>query len=188
MKKECTILYVCLSFCIFEVDLISTGRFRGMRRFKLFLCAVFCALSLSGQNTLIVHQKNRESISFGFDEKPVVTFTDTELIVKTTANELQFPFDNLYRFTFDVAGTGVDGIKDDLRSRISLDKYNVSINGAKPGLVVKIVSSDGKVIKEYETDADGNLAFSIEELSAGIYVISSESLNCRILKNRISDS
>ena len=72
-----------------------------MRRLSLCLLGALLVCSIFAQNTLTVHQKNGEQFSFGFEDKPVVTFTDTELIVTSTKTELRYELANVNKFTFD---------------------------------------------------------------------------------------
>jgi hypothetical protein len=138
---------------------------------------------MAAQNTLNVHQKDGQIISFGFEEKPVVTFTDNELVVTSTKAEARYQLATVAKFTFDVEGTAVEGIKDDVRTAaISLDEYVVSLTGAKPEITVRLIASDGKVLQSYKTDRNGYVQFSIADLPEGTYIISSESLNVKILK------
>lgn len=150
----------------------------------LFLLTLFSAiLPMAAQNTLNVHQKDGQIISFGFEEKPVVTFTDNELVVTSTKAEARYQLATVAKFTFDVEGTAVEGIKDDVRTAaISLDEYVVFLTGAKPEITVRLIASDGKVLQSYKTDRNGYVQFSIADLPEGTYIISSESLNVKILK------
>lgn len=150
----------------------------------LFLLVLFSAiLPLAAQNTLNVFEKDGQIFSFGFEEKPVVTFTDNELVVTSAGAEARFQLADIAKFTFDDEGTAVEDIKDDVRkAAISLDEYIVSLTGAKPEIVVRLIASDGKLLQSYKTDKNGFLQFSIAELPEGTYIISSESLNVKILK------
>ena len=154
-----------------------------MRRFLSLLGAVLLAAPVFGQNTLTIHQKDGQQFSFGFDEKPVISFTDTELVLKTTGTELQYALASLAKFTFADAATGVDAVKEDLNGPIfTLQNYAVSITGSKSGINVKVISNDGKPVASYKTDEDGNVSFSISELPSGIYIINSENLTFKVLK------
>lgn len=140
-------------------------------------------LPMTAQNTLNVHQKDGQTFSFGFDEKPVITFTDNELVLTSSGTEAWFQLVEIAKFTFDDEGTAVKGIKDDTsNAAISLDEYSISLTGAKPETEVRLIASDGKVLKSYKTDRSGSAQFSIAELPAGTYIISSESLDVKIQK------
>ena len=107
---------------------------------KIFAIAVlaFSVMSgLSAQNTLTIHQKDGQQFSYGFGEKPVVTFTDNDLIV-TTANEnvkLTLALTSVEKFTFDSNETAVNDIKDNAqKASISLDEYSVYIANVKENI------------------------------------------------------
>jgi len=143
----------------------------------LLLCPVF------GQNTLTVHQKNGEQLSFGFEDKPVVKFTDNELVVTTAKTEFRYELVKLAKFTFDGVENAVTGIKADAPdASITLDEYTVSICGSEPDATIRLVSSDGKLLESYKTDDEGSVTFSIAQLPQGTYIIVSESITCKILK------
>ena len=152
------------------------------------LTILSCVLMLTsliafGQNTLTVHQKNGEQFSFGFEDKPVVTFIETELVVKSTKTELRYELAKVSRFTFDGKESAVEGIKEDtMKASITLDEYTVSITGAKAGDTVRLIASDGRQLYSCKTDEEGSVTFSIAELPEGAYIISSESLTVKILK------
>ena len=141
------------------------------------------SLTAFGQNTLTVHQKNGEQFSFGFEDKPVVTFTETELVVKSTKTELRYELAKVSRFTFDDKESAVEGLKEDAtKANITLDEYTVNITGAKAGDTVRLIASDGRQLHSCKTDEQGSVTFSIAELPEGTYIISSGSLTVKILK------
>lgn len=152
------------------------------RIFFIFLIAIM-AIPAIAQNTLTVHQKDGQQFSYGFEEKPVVTFTDNALVIKSTKVEVQYELAKVAKFTFDDVEDAVIGIKaDDAKASISLDEYTVCITGAKADITVRLLASDGKQLQSYKTNQDGSVTFSIAELPEGTYIISSESLTVKILK------
>lgn len=154
-----------------------------MRRLSLCLLGALLVCPVFAQNTLTVHQKNGEQFSFGFEDKPVVTFTDTELIVTSTKTELRYELANVNKFTFDDVEDAVINIKSDAsKASITLDEYAVSISGLEADAAIRLITSDGKLLQSYKADDDGAVTFSIAELPQGTYVITTESLNCKIIK------
>ncbi len=154
-----------------------------MRKLFVLLCATLFVAPLFSQNTLTVHQKDGQQFSFGFESKPVVTFTDTELIVKSKGIELRYELARFSKFTFDEKeiDDAVIPIVEN-KTSITLDEYTVSISGAKADIIVRLMASDGRTIEQHKTDADGSVTFSISELPEGLYIIASESLTCKIIK------
>ncbi len=147
------------------------------------MCTVLLSVPLFSQNTLTIHQKDGLQFSFGFDDKPVITYTDTDLVLKTTKTEVQYPLASVAKFTFTDVEDAVISIKQDSNAaQLELDGYVVSITGAQADITVKVIGPDGKTLGTYKTDSDGSVTFSIGDLPQGLYIISSENLTCKILK------
>lgn len=154
-----------------------------MKRLLSIIIIAFLAIPIFAQNTLTIHQKDGQQFSYGFEEKPVVTFTDNDLIIKSSKTEVQYEMAKVAKFTFDDVEDAVIGIKaNDTKSSLSLDEYTVCISGAKADVEVRLIASDGKQIQTYKTNQDGSISFSIAELPEGTYIISTESLTVKILK------
>ena len=154
-----------------------------MKRFLLVIISAMSALNVIGQNTLTIHQKDGQQFNFGFDDKPVITYTDNDLVLKTTKTEVQYPLASLAKFTFTDVEDAVIPVKQEGNvAQLELDNYTVSITGAKAGIAVTVIGFDGKTIGTYKTDSDGSVTFSIADLPQGLYIISSENLTCKILK------
>ena len=151
---------------------------------RLFLCFLVALLvcPVFSQNTLTIHQKDGQQFSFGFEDKPVITYTENDLVLKTTKTELHYPLSSLAKFTFTDVENAVAPIKDGNSAQLVLDNYVVSITGANPGITVSVIGTDGKSLATYKTDDNGSITFSVAELPEGTYVIKSESLTCKILK------
>lgn len=154
-----------------------------MRRLYLLLLAAVAAAPLFSQNTLTIHQKDGQQFNFGFDDKPVITYTDTDLVLKTSKTEVQYPLATLSKFTLTDVEDAVISIKQDgNKAQLELDSYTVSITGAKAGVTVSVIGPDGKTVGTYKTDSDGSVTFSIADLPQGLYIINSENLTCKIQK------
>ena len=154
-----------------------------MQKLFTLLCLALSAVPVFCQNILTVHQKDGNVFRYSFEEKPVVTFTDKDIVLKSTKVEVQFDMTKVAKFTFNESATPADGIKaDDAQSSIVLDEYTVSISGAKADMDVRFMASDGKVLQTFRTGQDGSVEFSIADYPEGTYLISSESVSVKILK------
>ena len=178
-----------------------------MRRTLLLLGVAFLFFPAIAQNTLTIHQKDGQQFSFGFAEKPVITYTENYLLLKTSKTEISYPLSTVAKLTFtdiepgddiepdddtepgddiesgDDTETGVSDVEKDSQTPVlSLDSYMVCITGAKSDDIVSIIDADGKILCSYKTDKEGCVTFSVAELSEGVYIIKSENLTCKILK------
>lgn len=154
-----------------------------MKKLIALFCVVLLAAPAFCQNILTVHQKDGNLFRYSFEEKPVVSFTDKDIVLKSTKIEVRFDMTKVSKFTFNENATLADAVKaDDAGTDIVLDEYTVSIVGAKADMDVRFLSSDGKVLKTFRTGQDGSVEFSITDFPEGTYLISSESVNVKILK------
>ena len=154
---------------------------------KLF-CLVFlllCVLMthISAQNTLTIHQKDGRLFSYGFLEKPIITYTETDLVLTTANIVVEYPLSAISKFTFTETETSVSGVETDVVTPIlELKDNTVYISGAKPQQTISLIGADGKIVSTFKTDANGSVTFSIVALPKGIYIVKSESLTCKISK------
>ena len=154
-----------------------------IKRLSSLLGAALLTIHVFCQNTLTIHQKDGQQFNFGFDDKPVITYTDTDLVLITTKAEVHYPLASLSKFTFTDVEDAVNSIRQDVNLvQLDLDNYMVSITGAKACVNVAVIDPSGKLIVNYKTDTEGSVTFSIADLPEGIYIINSENLTCKILK------
>lgn len=156
-----------------------------MKKTILFLLMFFASVSMSvsAQNTVIVHQKDGKTVSFGLPEKPVITYVDNEMVITTTKTVLQYPLASVSQLTFSDDETSVAPVADEKQAPVlELDNYVVRITGADAEASVTVVASDGKTLIRTKVNSDGTATFSVAELPEGIYIIKSENLTFKILK------
>lgn len=160
-----------------------------MRKFLFALVALLMTTSvaLRSQNVMVVHLKTGTIAELAFKYNPVVTFTETDAVLTTTVNGreivVSYPLEKLTKFTFVTKDiTAVDEVEEDRNVQFLIEDYTVTITGAKPEIVVRLISSDGKQLGAYKTDKDGSVSFSIAELAVGTYIIASEDITFKILK------
>ncbi len=152
------------------------------------LCTVFllfCVLMthISAQNTLTIHQKDGRLFSYGFLEKPIITYTETDLVLTTAHIVVEYPLSAISKFTFTETETSVSDVETDVVTPIlELKDNTVHISGAKPQQTISLIGTDGKIVSTFKTDANGYVTFSIVALPEGVYIVKSESLTFKISK------
>lgn len=146
---------------------------------------------LRSQNVMVVHLKTGMVAELAFKYNPVVTFTESDVVLTTVINgrtmQVKYPLANLTKFTFvtkdipDIPSTAVEEVEE-RNVQFLIEDYTVIITGAKPEIVVRLIASDGKQLGAYKTDKDGSVSFSIADLANGTYIIASEDITFKILK------
>ena len=139
----------------------------------------------SQNNAMTAHFKNGQVVDFLFTLEPVVTFTDTEVVLTYKGLKFNYPLAELTKFTFSKKDlpTEVEEIVEEVRNvTYFIDGYTINISGAKAETALRVYASDGRMLEAYKTDKEGSLSFSIEDLPDGTYVINSEEITFKILK------
>lgn len=152
-----------------------------MKRYLFLFGIVLMAVSAFSNNTLTIHQKDGTQVNFGLADMPVISYTDSDLVIKSSQTEVLYPLALIAKFTFTDVEDGVISIEAS-SSQLVLDDYMVRISGAKPEITVSVIGADGKTLATHKTDAEGDITFSIAELPEGVYIIKSEEITCKVLK------
>ncbi len=159
-----------LPFCCFLLHLHPENGIynKHMRRtFTSLLTILVLAIGAAyGQNSLNVILKDGGAMTYSFQEKPVVTYTQDGVHLTTTRVEVDFPFQNLEKFTFD------DDTADALCEVRSLN------DPANTG----IYTIDGKLLRTIKAREEGSTSFSLDDLPRGIYVIKNGNTTHKISK------
>lgn len=165
-----------------------------MRKFLIaFLAlAVIAPLALHSQNVMTVHLKTGQVVDLAFKSEPVITFTETEAVLTTTVMGrpvvVKYPLEYLTKFTFSTKDITDPVVPTDIKTeeardaQFLIEDYTVTITGAKAEIPVRLIASDGRQLKDYKTDKDGSVSFSIAELPDGTYIINSQDITFKILK------
>lgn len=119
--------------------------------------------SALAQSTLNVHQKSGGTVSYAFSEKPVVTYSGDNLVLKTAKVEVEYPLSNLEKLTFeDGAPDAIDSVTMDAPSENVTHIFNMG------GVLVKSV--------------DASLSLSTDDLKPGVYVVKNGKSTYKIIK------
>lgn len=149
---------------------------------KLFFFLVFLSpLMALAQNCLTIHQKNGETFSYMFQDKPVITYSESDLVLTSTKVQVVFPIRSLKKFTFDDVDTSVSTVEK-VDASYKYSENTVWIRGTEPKSLVLVCTIDGKMVKTFVTDENGDLVFSVNEFVEGVYIIRTDSVTFKILK------
>lgn len=142
---------------------------------KQFCMMLLLAASVAGaqaQNAIAIHQKDGKVAKFSFSDKPVVTYSGSELILTTTQTMVQYPLYLLQKIAFDV-DISLTGIKDEPKAdaQFSFLGGTLSILGGDPGSMVYVYHLNGIKAGQYVLDREGNASISLQPLRKDIYIV-----------------
>lgn len=132
------------------------------KQLLLMLIAMGTATAFA-QSTLNVHQKSGGAVSYAFSEKPVVTYSGDNLVLKTAKVEVEYPLGNLEKLTFGTA---------------EADAINQVTTELPSERVTHIYDMGGALVKS----VDVSLPLSTDGLKPGVYVIKNGKSTYKIIK------
>ena len=138
-----------------------------MKKTILSLLTLFAATAVWADTALFVHPKTGGVLEIAFSEKPVVTYSDGNLIITAAEASVTYPLSNMDKFTF--------GEVDDQVTRIT-----APVNTAPQPTY--IYSLDGKLMRTYQPGENRATSASVEGLPAGTYVVKNGKTSYKVLK------
>lgn len=138
---------------------------RILRFISMLIAIVLLGATTSfAQNTLNIHQKSGGVVSYGFSEKPVVTYAGEYMHVETVSVSIDYPVSNVQKLTFKDSESSIGEL------RVEEESSDLLIYNLK-----------GQLVKKAESE-DGISQLDIQELPAGIYVVKNGKTTFKIVK------
>ena len=135
------------------------------KQLLLTIISFFLGVATSyAQNTLNIHQKNGGVVSYGFAEKPVLSYVDENLHISTDKESIDYPLAELEMLTFT-------------DSEASIGELRVEGQSA----AVWIFRMDGSLVKRMEP-LEGVSAFDTGNLPVGTYIIKQGNVTTKLIK------
>lgn len=136
-----------------------------MKKLLLLCCFIGSCLSVSAQNLLQIHKKDGAVLKFAFSEQPTILPEQTNIVIKTDKEQIEYPISALDYFDFT-------------QSESSIGTISVS----KPSGNVAIYTIDGTLVRKAYASEEG-LKLSIIDLPAGIYIVRDGNTSYKITKH-----
>ena len=149
----------------------------------LFLLHSF-ALGMMAQNAVEIYQIDGKVTTFAFSEKPVVTYSGSDLVMTTTKTTVQYPIYLLKKISFDVELDDADVVKDvKADEQFSFRGGTITVMGGEPNSQVYIFNIQGMKAGQYKLDDQGNASIPVSGLASGIYVLKTKRFSFKFRKS-----
>ena len=130
---------------------------------------------------LTVELKAGNKYSFLLADKPVITFSNGDLVVNGDA-ETSYSIDGVKNFHFTEGdASGVESLSvGDIRI-VSLDNATIQVQNLEKSSVVTLVNVSGVVLSSVKADAEGSAIVSLPQ-AKGVYILSVGSKSFKIIR------
>ncbi len=138
--------------------------------FMLMLMASF-AKADDGNVSLVVWTKDGTQAIYELQQRPLVTFEGTDLVITGDGIEAKYPTANLVRFTY--MNVPADGIldKDADNEQVRYTDSQLIITQLKAGSVVSVYTADGRLVDSRTKPDGGTLRLPLSSLGTGVYIV-----------------
>lgn len=140
----------------------------------------FATAADEGDN-LVIKTKGGQSVTYYLSARPTVTFSGSNLVLKTSDVEVNYPIADIVEITFDLS-TEIQKIKSDSQISFTINGNEIVANGLNKGEKMQLYTVDGKQVASTTTNADGAASVDISSLGRGAYVVKAGKKSYKILK------
>ena len=135
------------------------------------------------RNCIAIHQKDGMVLNYAFTEKPVITYSGSDLILTTGSISVQYPLHTLRKMTIVGAEdlTAIDEVTFP-DTEFSFSDEGAKVRGEKPGTPFYVFDLKGSKVYQGVIDAEGRASIPLHTLPQGIYVVKTQSTSFKIRK------
>ena len=154
----------------------------------LLLLGITFALGANAEDhyRLLVWEKSGNIVgSFELSSTPMVTFTETDMVVTTTIGDVyyhNYDLPDMWKLTYEeYEPTGVKNILADANA-MNFDGNSIIFPALEAGSKIAVYSANGSMVLDKTVSCDGEYAFPLSNLSQGVYVVNVNGKTYKIVK------
>ena len=149
---------------------------------SLLLCFGMYAKAENNPTNLVVWAKDGTKVAYALAEKPKVTFTETDLVITTNGVEVNYSLEKMARFTYEHGDlNAITNLQTD-ETPFKIDGESLLFPALKANSTVSVYALNGTLIFKKTVRQNGEYAFPLSNLNAGVYMVNADGLTYKIVK------
>lgn len=129
---------------------------------------------------LVVWAKDGTQVAYALKEQPVLSFTDSTMLIRTTLMEINYPLNQMAKFSYETReDMAVRDINTD-QTMFVLNEESLLFLNLKPDSHVGLYTISGQTVFCRTISSYGEYAFPLSQLTRGIYLVQVNGLTCKI--------
>lgn len=153
------------------------------RKILLLLLPLISVMAIANEpiTQLVIWAKDGTKVAYALEENPKITFTESELVIKTNSIEINYELDKMLRFTYE------DGILSgitDLKSNGAFIFQDEALffPSLSANSTVSVYSLNGTLVFKKTVQETSGYAFPLSNLGTGVYMVTVNGLTYKIIK------
>ena len=130
---------------------------------------------------LKVWKKDKSTVLFALAEKPVTTFSNNMLVIKTSSTTVEYPLADVLRYTYIGVETGIENIESDNSVLVKQEDNKLSLDNLTAGTEVRLYNSSGQLLDIQKSDGK-TVTISIASRPQGMYIVKCGSETIKLMK------
>ena len=131
---------------------------------------------------LKVWKKDKSTVLFALAEKPVTTFSNNMLVIKTSTATVEYPLAEVQRYTYEGVETGIESIDSDYGVLVKQEKNKLSLANLKAGAEVRLYNSSGSLLQIVKSNGTEPVVISLSSRPQGVYIVKSGNEIIKLMK------
>ena len=155
---------------------------------KLFLTALFLTTGIGhgvadeAVSNLVINLKDGSKMVCLLSDEPKLTFSLSELTVKTEKTSFTVLLDNLAKFGFESSTSAIGSVGADGGIDYTLDGDRLFVKGLSAGARVELFRIDGvRMFEKTNRTENGSLEISVGSFSPGVYLLKMNDTTAKIV-------
>jgi len=131
---------------------------------------------------LKVWKKDKSTVLFALAEKPITTFSNNMLVIKTSTATVEYPLAEVQRYTYEGVETGIESIDSDNGVLVKQEKNKLSLANLKAGAEVRLYNSSGSLLQIVKSNGTEPVVISLSSRPQGVYIVKSGNETIKLMK------
>ena len=131
---------------------------------------------------LKVWKKDKSTVLFALAEKPITTFSNNMLVIKTSTATVEYPLAEVQRYTYEGVETGIESIDSDNGVLVKQEKNKLSLANLKAGAEVRLYNSSGSLLQIVKSNGTDPVVISLSSRPQGVYIVKSGNETIKLMK------
>lgn len=145
-----------------------------MRSFKLLFFLLWLPLLASADDGVVLLLKDGNSVSFAFNEQPVLVTRNNSLVMKSRSSRIVYDYDDVQRFYFSSIFNVIEDVSSNANSNVTfrITEQGVNVDGLAQGESVSVFTLDGKLLSTaLATSGNDEVLLRIPNPAHTVYLI-----------------
>ena len=131
---------------------------------------------------LKVWKKDKSTVLFALAEKPVTTFSDNKLVIKTSSATVEYPLADILRYTYEGVETGIETIESENSVVVRQEPDKLQLTNLKSDTEVYLYNASGRLLDILKSNGTDAVTISIASRPQGMYIVKCGSETIKLMK------